>query len=165
MVNPLIHEIELCPPETFRILLEHEVNRSHRYGDSLSLVHGLVEADPFTPANQLSAEVFMINALNVHLRATDVASKKGNYFRLLLPATGAQGARTACERLKKLMTVEAQPYDRVSFKLYTFIGLATLPEDDPSVTRDILTQHAVQALEHARMHRLTGVIYFSDLPK
>ena len=43
MENTQEHEIELYPPETFRTLLEHEVNKSHRYGDSLSLIDLVVE--------------------------------------------------------------------------------------------------------------------------
>jgi hypothetical protein len=165
MENTLAHDIELYPPETFRTLLDHEVNRSHRYGDSLTLVDLLVEAVPSTPETQHSAEVFAINALNIYLRTTDIPCKKGNEFLILMPATGSPGARTACERLKKIMTVNTQPYDKVSFELHAFIGLATLPNNDTSVTSDMLSKHASEALGHARTNQLSSVIYFSDLLK
>jgi len=165
MHNALVHEIELYPSETFKTLLDHEVNRSHRYGDSLTLVDMVVEADPPSPESQHSAEVFAINALNVYLRTTDIPCKKDNEFFILMPATGAQGARTACERLKKLMIVNEQPFDKVSFKLRAFIGLATLPNNDMSVTSDILSQHAAQALQHARTNQITNVVYFSEAMK
>lgn len=165
MENTLAHDVELYPPETFKTLLDHEVNRSHRYGDSLTLVHLLVETEPASHMNQNNAETFAINALNVHLRNTDISAKKGNEFLILMPATGSQGARTACERLKKLLTIETQPYDRVAFELRAYIGLATLPDEDASVTSDILEQHASQALAYARTNQLTNAVYFSDLVK
>ena len=141
MENPLAHDIELYPPETFKALLEHEVNRSRRYGDSLTLIDLVLETDPSSAQAQHSAEVFTINALNLHLRNTDIPSKAGGEFMILMPATGVQGARTACERLKKLMSLEPQTYDRVSFKLSVFIGLAALPYDG-SVFSDELMQNA-----------------------
>src|SRR5690349_1309023 len=133
MENSLEQKIELYPPESFKTLLHHEVNKSHRYGDSLTLVDMVVETDPPGEQAQHSAEVFIINALNIRLRNTDIPCKRGNEFLVLMPATAAPGARTACERLKKLMNTEPQAYDRVSFKLSVFIGLASLPYNDRTV--------------------------------
>src|SRR5512142_635180 len=130
MNNALVHEIELYPPESFKTLLDHEVNMSHRYGDSLTLVDMVVEADHANEQAQHSAEVFTINALNIHLRATDIPCKKGNEFLILMPATGASGARTACERLRRTMSIEPQADDKGSFKMSIFVGLASLPYDD-----------------------------------
>jgi len=39
MEEPLAHDIELYPPESFNILLDHEVNRSRRYGHPLTILH------------------------------------------------------------------------------------------------------------------------------
>jgi predicted signal transduction protein with EAL and GGDEF domain len=154
--------LELYPPETFRTLLEHEVHMSHRYGDSLSLVDMVVETDPSNAQALHSAEVFTINMLNLHLRNTDIPCQKGNEFLILMPASGLQGARTACERLIKLMDKEPQSYDRVSFKLLVFMGLASLPYDR-SVSSDDLIEHAAQALWHARTNRLKSVVSFSEV--
>jgi hypothetical protein len=162
MENPQVHELELYPPETFRAFLDHEVHMSHRYGDSLSLVDLAVETDPVNAQAQHSAEVFTINMLNLHLRNTDIPCQKGNEFLVLMPASGLQGARTACERLIKLMDMEPHSYDRVSFKLLVFIGLASLPYDR-SVSSDELIQQAAQALQHARTNRLKSVVSFSEI--
>ena len=162
MQNSLVHEIELYPPEVFKTLLDHEVNKSHRYGDSLTLVDLVVQANPQTEQTQHNAEVFTINTLNLHLRETDIPCKRGNEFLILMPATSEQGARTACERLKRLMTVEPQEYDRVSFELSLFIGLATLP-NDRSLSSDGLIQHAAAALERARTNQSSTVISFSQI--
>ena len=162
MENTQVHEIELYPPETFRTLLEHEVNKSHRYGDSLSLIDLVVETDPSNAQALHSAEVFTINMLNLHLRNTDIPCKKGSKFLILMPASSIQGARTACERLTKLMNIEPQSHDKVSFKLFVFIGLAALPYDR-SVSSDGLLQQAAQALQHARTKRLKSVVSFPDI--
>jgi len=162
MENASVHEIELYPPESFKTLLNHEVNRSRRYGDSLTLIDLVVETEPADPAAQHSAEVFAINVLNLHLRDTDIPCKNGNEFLILMPATAAQGARTACDRLRDLMTLTPHELDRVSFKLSAYIGMATLPIDR-SVSSDGLAEHASQALEHARNNHLRGVVSFSDI--
>jgi predicted signal transduction protein with EAL and GGDEF domain len=162
MENALVHEIELYSFESFRTLMDHEVNRSRRYGDSLTLIDFLVETDPVTPEAQHSAEVFAINALNLYLRNTDIPCKKSNEFLILMPSTSAPGARTACERLRKLMTVEHQQFDRVSFTLSTYIGIATMPIDH-STSSDELANNASQALLHARTHRMANVVAFSEL--
>jgi predicted signal transduction protein with EAL and GGDEF domain len=163
MENSLVHEIELYPPESFKTLLDHEVNRSHRYGDSLTLVDMVVETEPASEQAQHSAEVFMINALNIRLRSTDIPCKKGNEFLVLMPVTATPGARTACERLKKIINMEPQAYDRVSFKLAVFIGIASLPYNDRTISSDNLMEFASQALRHAQTNQLTKVISYSEL--
>ena len=164
MDNTTGHEIELYPPDVFKTLLKHEVNKSRRYGDSLTLIHLAVETDPATPQAQHSAEVFAINALNIYLRDTDIPCKQANEFLILMPSTSAPGARTACERLRKLMTVEQQTYDKVSFKLSAFIGMATVPVDH-MMSSEELEESASKALQHARTNHLTSVVVFSETYK
>lgn len=164
MDNATAHEIELYPPDVFKTLLKHEVNKSRRYGDSLTLIHMAVETDPATTQAQHSAEVFAINALNIYLRDTDIPCKHANEFLILMPSTSAPGARTACERLRKLMTVEQQTYDKVSFKLTAFIGMATVPVDH-MMSSDELEQNASKALQHARTNHLSSVVVFSETYK
>lgn len=164
MNNDLTHDIELYPPNVFKTLLDHEVNKSRRYGDSLTLIHLAVETDPVTAEAQHSAEVFTINVLNVHLRDADIPCKQGNEFLILMPFTSAPGARTACERLRRLMTVEHQTYDKVSFQLSAFIGMATMPVDHLMPSNE-LAENAAKALHYARTNRLTSVAAFSEIYK
>jgi len=164
MENPLVHEIELYPPESFKTLLEHEVNMSRRYGGSLTLIDLVVETDPVSPEAQQSAEVFAINVLNLHLRDTDIPCKKGNEFLVLMPSTSVLGARVTCKRLENLLNAKPQIYDKVSFKLSAFIGTATLPGDS-SISGNTLTQNASQALQHARTNHLTSPVLFSEWKK
>jgi hypothetical protein len=164
MNNDLKHDIELYPPNVFKTLLDHEVNKSRRYGDSLTLIHLAVETDPATAEVQHSAEVFTINVLNVHLRDADIPCKQGNEFLILMPFTSAPGARTACERLRRLMTVEHQTYDRVSFQLSAFIGMATMPVDHLTSSNE-LAENASKSLHYAQTNRLTSVAVFSEIYK
>jgi len=164
MQNVSTQRIELFPPEMFRTLLDHEVNKSRRYGDSLTLIDLLIETDPADPEVQHSAEVFTMNLLNLYLRDTDIPCKLGNEFLILMPSTSAPGARTACERVRKLMTTKHEMDNGASFKLSTFIGLASLPVDH-SMSSDELSKNASLALQHARTNNLTNVVAFSEIPK
>jgi len=162
MENKLVHEIELYPPEKFNTLLEHEVNRSRRYGEPLALIHLAVETDDSGPDAQYGAENFAINVLNVQLRETDIPCRRGNEFLVIMPSTDEHGGRIVCKRLEKLFHVEAQVYDKVSFKLYTYIGLASLP-GDRSISSKKLQEQASQALEHARLNHFSKTVVFSDI--
>jgi predicted signal transduction protein with EAL and GGDEF domain len=162
MENALGHDIELYPPESFKTLLDHEVNRSRRYGDPLTLLHLALEAEPADSQTLQSAEVFTMNVLNLRLRDTDIPCKEGHDFLVLMPSTDEQGGRTACERLEQLFNVERQTYDRVSFKLSAFIGLATLP-GDRSISGETLLDHALEAERHAHANRLKNTVVFSEM--
>jgi GGDEF domain-containing protein len=155
-------DIELYPPETFQTLLDHEVNRSRRYGDPLTLVHLAFEMAPDNQETHHSAEIFTINILNLRLRNTDIPCKKESEFLVLMPSTDEQGGRMACERLETLFHVEHKTYDRVSFELSTFIGMATLP-GDRSVSGKTLLENASQALQYARANRLTSTVLYSEM--
>ncbi|RPJ19336.1 MAG: diguanylate cyclase, partial [Chloroflexi bacterium] len=146
----------------FKVLLEHEVNRSRRYGNPLTLLDLAFETDPSDPQTEQKAEAFTINVLNLRLRDTDIPCKQGDEFLVLMPATDEHGARLACERLEKLFQVEHRIYDRVSFELAAFIGLATLP-GDRSISGKRLLRNASQALQHARTNRLPKAVIFSEL--
>jgi len=162
MKNAFEHDIELYPPESFKTLLDHEVNRSRRYGDPLTLLHLAFEAEPADPQTLQSAEMFTINVLNLRLRDTDIPCKEGNDFLVLMPSTDEKGGRVACERLEQLFNVERQTYDRVSFKMSAFIGMATLPGDQ-TISSTILIQNALEALQYAHTNRLRNTVIFSEM--
>lgn len=162
MEEKLVHEIELYPFDAFQTLMEHEVHRSRRYGSPLTLIHLAVEVDSGGADAQYGAEVFAINALNLQVRDTDIPCMQGNEFLVLMPSTDEKGARIVCERLENLFHVESQVYDKVSFKMSTYIGTATLP-GDRSITSKKLMDNAALALKHARNNHLSKAVAFSDL--
>ena len=162
MEEALTHEIELYPLESFKTILEHEIHRSRRYKQPLSLIHISVEADPNTPQTQHSAEVFAINVLNLQLRETDIPCKMGSEFLVLLPSTDQPGGRIACERLEKLFKVTHQTYDRVSFQLSAFIGMTSADGTSPLHGNKLLEEVSA-AMQHARAHRSPNAISFSEI--
>jgi len=162
MESTLIHEIELYPPEDFKILLDHEVNRSRRYRSPLTLIHLAIEAEPNQPSTQHGAEVFAINALNLQLRNTDIPCKRDDEFIILISSTDEQGGRVVCERLESLFNIQPQTYDRVSFRMAVFIGMASNP-GDPSLSSNKLRQQASTAMQYARAHRLSKAVLFSEI--
>jgi len=164
MDQALVHEIELYFHDAFKTLLEHEVNRSRRYKNPLTLIHLALETEPDTPQARYGAEVFAINVLNIHLRETDIPCRNGSEFLVLMPATDEAGGRIAAERLARLFDVKQQEDDRVSFKLGVFIGMATLP-GDKALSSTKLLEHAAQALRQARAQKTAKPVVFSELEK
>ena len=162
MAGNLAHEIELYPPETFKILLEHEVNKSRRYGNPLTLIHLAIEAEPNEPTTQHSAEVFAINALNLQLRETDIPCKREDEFIVLIPSTDEEGGRMVCQRLENIFNVQPQTYDRVSFKMAVFIGMAC-NLGDSSLSSNKLRQQASTAMQRARASRTSSTVLFSEI--
>ena len=162
MQTALVHEIELYSPVAFKTLLDHEVNRSRRYGQPLTLVHISLETEPDDPQTHHSAEVFTINALNLRLRETDIPCRQGNEFLALMPSTDEAGARVACDRLEQLLNAEPQLYDRISFKLSAFIGMVTLP-GDAALSSKKLIDGAAAAMRHARANRMSNTMSFSEM--
>jgi hypothetical protein len=162
MENSFEHDIELHSPRSFKILLDHEVSRSRRYGDPLTLLRLTLKTEPSDPQILHSAEVFTINVLNLRLRDADIPCKKGSEFLVLMPSTDEQGGRTACERLERLFKTEPQTYDRVSFELSAFIGMATLPGDG-AISGKKLLQYALKAQQQARATGHTNAVVFSEM--
>lgn len=158
----LNHEIELYMSEAFHTLLEHEVNRSRRYKNPITLLHLALEIQPDTPQARYGAELFAINLLNSHLRDTDIPSKSGSEFLVLMPATDEQGARIVSDRLETLFHSEHSDFDKVSFRLSAFIGMATL-SGDRSITSKSLLNNASLALQHARSNRSLKAVLFSEI--
>lgn len=162
MKNDLVHDIELYPPEAFTTLLGHEVHRSRRYGHPLTLLHIRLETEPDDRETLHKAEVFAINILNIRLRETDIPCKQGNEFLVLMPATDEQGGRIASERLEELFYTAPKEGDKVSFRLFAFMGMATLP-GDRLISSSQLLQNAAQALQQAQTNRLTKTVVFSEI--
>lgn len=162
MEDYLTHEIELYPPDSFQMLLDHEIARARRYQHPLSIMRISVEAKPQTPHTQHSAEVFAINALNLEVRETDIPCKMGNEFLLLMPFTSELGSKIVSERLEKVFKVEHQTYDRVSFHVSTFIGMTSAIGDSPISSKKLMEQ-ASEALQFAKEHKLQNAVLFSEM--
>ena len=162
MKNTFTHEIELYALESFKALLDHEVNRSRRYKTPLTLIHFAIETDPDRPEIQHNAEMFAINILDVQMRDTDIPCRKGNEFLILMPATDEPGGRIVCERLANLFNAQHQTYDRISFNMAVFVGMASIAGGEQLSSTKLLKQ-AASAMQHARSQRLTKAVLFSEI--
>ena len=161
MQNIYGHENGLYHPDIFKSLLAHEVNKSRRYGDSLTLFNLLVETDPAHPETRNDAELFVMNRLHLDLRETDILCKQDNEFLILMPSTSAPGARTACERIKKKIIADN---NGMALNMSLFIGMASMSVH-LSISSEEFAQNAAHALQYARANGLTGVVAFSDITK
>ena len=162
MATASVHEIELYSLESFKTLLEHEVNRSRRYKTPLTLIHLAIETDPDRVDVLHSAEMFTINILDVQLRNTDIPCRKGSEFLVLMPATSEEGGRIACERLAKSFNEPHQTYDRVSFNMVVHVGMSSI-QSGSSLTSENLLQQAAKAMQYARDNHLTTAVTYSDI--
>jgi diguanylate cyclase (GGDEF)-like protein len=163
MDNKLKHEIELYSLDSFKILLDHEVNRSRRYKTPLTLMHMAIETDPIGVEILHSAEMLAINVLDAQLRGTDIPCRKGNEFLVLMPATFEAGGRIACERLAKSFNESHQTYDRVSFSMVVYVGMSSIPTNE-ALTSENLLQQAESAMKYARENHIMNAVTFSSIP-
>jgi PleD family two-component response regulator len=125
-------------------------------------VHLALETEPERPDVLYSAEMFTINVLDFHLRDTDIPCRKGSEFLVLMPATNEEGGRIACERLARSFNEPHQTYDRISFQMVVYVGMASIAAGE-SLTGESLLQQAAKAMQHARDNHITTAVSYSDL--
>ena len=162
MRDTFTHEIELYSFESFQTLLNHEILRSRRYKSPLSLIHLAIVTNPERPDITHSAEMFTINILDVQLRDTDVPCRRGKEFLVLMPATDEAGGRVVCERMARLLNVPHQTYDRVSFHMNVYVGMASL-SGGASLSVETLLSQAASAMRHAFDNQLATAVSYSEI--
>lgn len=129
---------ELSNRRSFFERLEAEFTRANRYGNSLSVV--MMDIDNFKSVNDvhghsLGDEVIKrlasTAAAGVRTHVDMVGRVGGEEFAILLPVTGAEGARECAERMRRSITVlEFEAGHDEKFRVSASFGVATaLPED------------------------------------
>jgi diguanylate cyclase (GGDEF)-like protein len=149
MKKPNTLNEDIYSSDVFQILFDYEISRCKRYPSPLSLL--LIEMTPHaTNAEALgAASGIFSSAINAHLRSSDIPSKKGNRFTLLLPNSDKHGAQVVCERLLSVFKnkFETPEGNSVTFSLH--IGTTT-HAGGPTLDGKSILQKAEEALQQSR---------------
>lgn len=91
----------LYTPTIFSILFDHEIARAKRYPAPLSfIVLSIVKPSPIISSQLFEEiEIKVAQTLNSRLRQTDIPSRNGGEFHILLPNTDVAGAKIVAQRL------------------------------------------------------------------
>jgi diguanylate cyclase (GGDEF)-like protein len=133
-----------------------EINRSRRYGNSLSLV--LFDIDFFKKFNDTyghRAGDFVLNALSTHvkkqLRSQDIVCRYGGEeFGVIMPMTRGYDAAMVLSRLRSDLQSRYfySEYDNRNFNILISVGIAEFPTD--ARDDDALVRAADEALYEAK---------------
>lgn len=150
----------------FQDFLEVEIDRSHRYGRSLSLL--LIDLDFFKKVNDRYGHQTgdqILTSISRHLeellRKIDyVARYGGEEFVIVLPETDSQVALEVAERIRRSVSTLVHPYLQDDDQLTISIGVADFPLC--AAEGDGLIAAADAALLFAKRHGRNRVCHFRD---
>jgi diguanylate cyclase (GGDEF)-like protein len=142
--------------------LQQEVKRSRRYGFSVSLM--FLDLDGFKTVNDRHGHLAGSRTLTEVgkvirsiVRETDIVSRYGgDEFTVVLPQTGAEGARIIAERVREALAehvfLEATG---LAVRITASIGIASYP--DHGDTREDLIGYADQAMYRVKERGKNGI--------
>ena len=146
--------------------LEEEDERARRYGGGFALL--MVDLDDFKEINDrhghLAGDQYLreiASTVRDQLRAADIASRYGgDEFCLLLPQTGARGARVIAERIRSAVAVRVVSVDGLALRTTVSIGLSVFPDHDDGDLRGLMRM-ADEALYRAKRAGRDRVVPFA----
>jgi diguanylate cyclase (GGDEF)-like protein len=136
----------------FHETLEKELSRSKRYHSSLSLI--LFDLDHFKKINDRyghpAGDVILMNiakAVCAAVRPCDIVARYGgDEFAIILPETGAEGARVFASRLRRCVEGIATNHQDQIIYVTMSAGLTTTTPETQEITKDELILATDQAL-------------------
>ena len=136
----------------FHETLDKELERSRRYHSSLSLI--LFDLDHFKAINDRyghpAGDVVLMNvakAVCSAVRPCDIMARYGgDEFAIILPETGAEGARVFASRLRRCVEGIATHYQDQVIYVTMSAGITTTTPETLEVTKDELILATDQAL-------------------
>ena len=146
--------------------LEEEDERARRYGGGFALL--MVDLDDFKEINDrhghLAGDQYLreiAGTVREQLRAADIACRYGgDEFCLLLPQTGAQGARAIAERIRSAVAGRVVSVEGLALRTTVSIGLSVFPENDDGDLRGLMRM-ADEALYRAKRAGRDRVVPFA----
>ena len=150
----------------FSIIMAHDFGQAVRYERPLSVL--MIDSDNLKAVNSEYGHesgnallCAITTRMKAQLRTTDVPSRfGGDEFNVLLPDTGARGARDVAERIRR--SIAEAPLELAGRKV-TFtvsIGIASYPEDGAGI--DVIMERADQAMYRAKnggRNRVTSYVH------
>ena len=156
-------ESGLYPQKMLEVLLSHEVARSKRYPNPISLIY-LALRFAETPSEDVmdSARLLVANTLHSKLREVDMPGHfEGNYM-VILPSTEEKGARTAAQRLLQQLRGKQVTRSAREYELAICVGVASHLGGPQISTAELLSQCA-SALWEAQRRGAHSLVLFSEL--
>ena len=156
----------LCVRDYFFSRLEEEDERARRYGGGFALL--MVDLDDFKEINDrhghLAGDQYLREiaaTVRDQLRAADIACRYGgDEFCMLLPQTGARGARAIAERIRSAVAVRVVSVDGLALRTTVSIGLSVFPDHDDGDLRGLMRM-ADEALYRAKRAGRDRVVPFA----
>ena len=138
----------LFTPTIFSILFAHEIARAKRYSFPISLlILSIISPKPFSQEEYDEIEIEVAKILNSRLRKSDVPSRNGDEFLILLPNTDEAGLNIVQRRLFEILPSRIVDSHGKVLELSFNIRSASHP-GGPTITAEILQQQAVLILEN-----------------
>jgi GGDEF domain-containing protein len=136
--------------EVFRILLNYEISRSKRYPNPLAMLQIKVTPTAINAEALSAAPLIFSSALSTYLRSSDIPSRAGNLFTVLLPNSDKYGAQSVCERLLSVFKNKFEDPNGNSVTFSLHIGVTAHPGGE-AITGGGLLEKAGEALKQSTL--------------
>ena len=146
--------------------LAQEDDRARRYGGGFAVL--MVDLDDFKRINDehghLAGDHYLQEAgatIRAQLRGADIPCRYGgDEFCLLLPQTGAEGARAIAERIRAAVAEQIVGVDGLALRTTVSIGLAVYPDHGTGELSELIRK-ADEALYRAKREGRDRVVLFA----
>ena len=159
--NGTVRETGLYDSDVFRLLAEHELLRSHRYPNPLTLLYISLNLDEAKSEIAKNVKQLFAGILSSSLRLSDVPSHHGDDFVVLLPSTDETGGAAAAQRLIARLEGTRNFADGNLFKFYVHIGITTHPGGQKKSLDQMLNEAHI-ASQKAKRIGSQALSVFSD---
>jgi diguanylate cyclase (GGDEF)-like protein len=160
-INQIYTPTGFFTPSVFTILLQHEIARTERYPSPISLaILSVITPAPLTDEIREGADILFFKILRTKLRQTDIISKYGENYLILLTSTDQTGAQIAIRRVLEHLNTSIVTKHNQKVNLGVCAGLASYLSGT-STTAETLLERASQS-HHAARTSGPGVVVVAN---